>query len=141
VPMEMFGDGKPKILGWDKLKGAQSGIGLLRYDAGTTQSDGAFEYIAVVDTRKGDVLAIEPERWGNKAATWTWQTAALSVTDPDGNVSEVELEQERRRRAPVARRRRDEGFFGFAQQQRPAPRQRAKRRSRRSNDPLGWLFR
>ena len=141
VPMEMFGDGKPKLLAWDKLKGAQSGIGLLRYDAGTTQSDGAFEYVAVVDTRKGDVLAIEPERWGNKAATWTWQTAALSVTDPDGNVSEVELGQERRRRAPVARRRRDEGFFGFAQQQRPAPRQRAKRRSGRSKDPLGWLFR
>ena len=141
VPMEMFGAGQPKILAWDKLKGAQSGIGLLRYFAGTSQGDGAFEYVAVVDTRKRVVLSIEPERWGDKAATWEWQTAALSVTDPDGNVSEVALQAQRTRSAPVARRQRGDGFFGFAQQQRPAPRKRARRRGGQSGSPLDWLFR
>ncbi|MDJ0514371.1 MAG: tetratricopeptide repeat protein [Methyloceanibacter sp.] len=142
VPMEMFGGGQPRILSWQQLKGAQSGIGLLKYNAGAAQSGGAFEYVAVVDTRKGAVLAIEPERWGDKAATWEWQTAALSVTDPDGNVSEVALRPQRNRAAPVARRRRSgDGFFGFAQQQRPAPRPKARRRGGRSNDPFRWLFR
>ncbi|BAQ17225.1 tetratricopeptide repeat protein [Methyloceanibacter caenitepidi] len=145
VPMEMFGAGKPKLLAWDKLKGAQSNIGLLRYDAGTPTGDGSFEYVAVIDTRKQEVLAIEPERWGDKAATWTWQTASLSVTDPDGNVSEVALRPERTRSAPVARRRRDDGggFFGFAQQQpqRQQPRQRARRRGGQGGSPLDWLFR
>jgi hypothetical protein len=143
VPMEMFGEGRPKILSWKTLKGAQSGIGLLRYHAGTSKSDGAFEYVAVVDTRKRLVLSIEPERWGDKAATWEWQTAALSVTDPDGNVSEVALRPQRQRAAPVAQRRRGDGFRGYAQQQRPAKsKKRARRRGgRRSNSGFGWLFR
>ena len=143
VPMEMFGDGRPKILSWKTLKGAQSGIGLLRYDAGASKSDGSFEYVAVVDTRKRLVLSIEPERWGDKAATWEWQTAALSVTDPDGNVSEVALRPQRQRAAPVARRRRGDGFRGYAQQQRPPKRQRSRRRGggRSSGGGFGWLFR
>jgi tetratricopeptide (TPR) repeat protein len=143
VPMEMFGDGRPKILSWKTLKGAQSGIGLLRYDAGASKSDGAFEYVAVVDTRKRLVLSIEPERWGDKAATWEWQTAALSVTDPDGNVSEVALRPQRQRAAPVARRRRGDGFRGYAQQQRPPKRSRSRRRGggRSSGGGFGWLFR
>lgn len=140
VPMEMFGAGKPRLLAWDQLKGAQSSIGLLRYDAGSPAGDGTFEYVAVVDTRKGEVLAVEPERWGDKSATWTWQTASLSVTDPDGNVSEVELQPERTRSAPVARRQRDEGFFGFAQQQRPTQK-RSRRRGGQGASPLDWLFR
>jgi len=145
VAMEMFGKGKPKILSWDKLKGAQSGIGLLKYYAGTAKGEGAFEYVAVVDTKRRSVLSIEPEQWGDKAATWTWQTASLSVTDPDGNVSEVALQPQRARRAPVARRRRNDGggFFGFAQQQpqRKAPRKRSRRSGGGNNNPLGWLFR
>lgn len=147
IAMEMFGAGKPKILAWDKLKGAQSRIGLLRYYAGTAEGEGAFEYVAVIDTKKRSVLSIEPERWGDKAATWTWQTASLSVADPDGNISEVALQPQRTRRAPSARGRRKDGrgFRGFAQQQpqRKAPR---KKRSRRrgggqNSNPLGWLFR
>ncbi len=146
IAMEMFGAGKPKILAWDKLKGAQSRIGLLRYYAGTAEGEGAFEYVAVIDTKKRSVLSIEPERWGDKAATWTWQTASLSVADPDGNISEVALQPQRTRTAPSARRRRNDGrgFRGFAQQQpqRKAPRKRSRRRGGGQNrNPLGWLFR
>jgi len=146
VDMEMFGEGQPKILAWDQLKGAQSGLGLLKYYAGNANGEGQLEYVAIVDTKKRQVLSIEPERWGDKSAIWTWKTASLSVTDPDGNISDVELRPEPSRAAPVARRRQDDGggFFGFAEQQpqRKSNRKRARRNNGGQNsNPLGWLFR
>lgn len=74
------------------------------------------------------------------------ENGLLSVTDPDGNISDVELRPERDRAVPVARRRHDDegGFFGFAQQQpqRKTNRKRTRRNSGGQNsNPLGWLFR
>ncbi|MEM7191724.1 MAG: hypothetical protein AAF405_02450, partial [Pseudomonadota bacterium] len=140
-----FGQGKPKIIAWDQLKGTQSGIGLLKYFAGTAEGEGDLQYVAVIDTKKRRVLSIEPEQWGDKAATWTWQTASLKVTDPDGNVSDVALRPQPTQRRTVTRRRRtNEGFFGFAQQQpkRAPTRKRARRRSApQGGSPFNWLFR
>jgi len=143
VDLEMFGAGKPKVLEWNRLKGAQSGIGLLKYHAGSVDGQGELEYVAIVDTRKKRVLSIEAERWGQKPATWTWQTASVEVTDPDGNVNEVALWPVRTRSAPVARRRDGAGrVFGSAQPQRKATRKRPRRKGgKRNSNPLGWLFR
>jgi tetratricopeptide (TPR) repeat protein len=136
VEIEMFGAGKPKILEWNELSGARRGLGLLKYYAGSLGEDGDLEYVAIVDTRANKVVSIEPERWGAKPATWTWQAVSVVVTDPDGHANEVEFAKARRS-APVARNR-DDGFFG----------RQDRRRARRgggggggSPGMLDWLFR
>lgn len=137
--LEMFGTGKPKILEWNLLSGARRGIGLLKYYAGSLGEDGALEYVAIVNTRADKVVAIEPERWGSKPATWTWQAVSVLVTDPDGHANEVAFAKARR--TPVARGRDDGGFSGRSPRQ---DRRRARRRSGGgggSPGMLDWLFR
>ncbi len=132
VELEMFGGGKPTILDWTLKKGALSGIGLLKYYAGSVDGEGDLEYVAIVDTRAKKVVSIEPERWGDKPATWTWQAVAVTVTDPDGHANELALRRARKA-APVARR----GRAGGGQSSR---RKRSRRKSG-GGSPLDWLFR
>jgi hypothetical protein len=145
--LEMFGGGKPTILEWKLLRGALSGIGLLKYYAGNVGEDGELEYVAIVDTRANKVVSIEPERWGSKNAQWTWQAVSVVVTDPDGHANEITLRQTRQRSAPVARGQ-DGDFFGLGQ----APQTTDRRRARRgggggggggggTGGVLDWLFR
>ena len=140
--LEMFGAGKPKILEWKLLRGALSGIGLLKYYAGNLVEDGDLEYVIIVDTRANKVVSIEPERWGEKPATWTWQAVSVVVTDPDGHSNEVALRKARQKSTPVARSRND-GFRGSNQTTRKKTRRRAGRGGDRGRggSPFGWLFR
>jgi hypothetical protein len=135
----MFGGGKPKILGWKLMRGALSGIGLLKYYAGDLGGDGDLVYSAIVDTRANKVVSIEPERWGDKPAKWNWQAVSVVVTDPDGHANEITLRKIRRRSAPVMRRDR-RGFFGYDQQQRRTERRRT-HRGGGTGGVLDWLFR
>ena len=142
VELEMFGSGQPAIRGWKLLGNALRGIGLLTYHAGTIGEDGDLEYVAIVDTRANKVVSIEPERWGDKPATWTWQAVSVSITDPDGHTNEVALRKARQRAAPVARRRGGDGFWGFNQSQRKKTRRRARGNRRRGGGGgFDWLFR
>ena len=135
--LEMFGAGKPRIIEWTLLRGALRGIGLLRYYAGSVSGEGELEYVAIVDTRANRVVSIEPERWGEKPATWTWQAVSVVVTDPDGHSNEIALRKQRS--APVARRRND-GFWGNNQSSRKKTRRRA-RGNRGGGGGFDWLFR
>lgn len=138
--LEMFGAGKPKILEWKLLRGALTGIGLLKYDAGIVGDSEDLQYVAIIDTRANKVVSIEPHAWGDKPAQWNWQAVSVVVTDPDGHANEITLRQTRQRSTPVARQ--DNGFFGLGGQPQP----RATRRGR-SAAPSGgggvfdWLFR
>ena len=138
VELEMFGTGKPKVLEWKLMRGALSGVGLLKYYAGDFGTGEPLEYVAIVDTRSNKVVSIEPQRWGEKAAQWNWQAVSVVVTDPDGNANEVTLREVQRKRVPVARS--GDGFFDGGQ-----PRDR--RRSRGggggggTSGVLDWLFR
>lgn len=138
--IEMFGAGKPKILEWKPMSGALSGIGLLKYYAGNLAEDGDLEYVAIVDTRANSVVSIEPERWGEKPATWTWQAVSVVVTDPDGHSNEVALRKVRERSTPVARRQ-DDGFWGGGQSSRQKTRRRGRANRGGGDSPFGWLFR
>jgi hypothetical protein len=123
VELEMFGAGKPEIVEWRLMKGALTGIGLLRYHAGDFVEGGGqnLVYAAIVDLHANRVIATEPFSWGASAANWNWQTAAVVVTDPDGNTSEIKLRKAETRsvareasgstrwRAPSSRRRGGEG--------------------------------
>jgi tetratricopeptide (TPR) repeat protein len=132
--LEMFGTGRPKILEWELMRGALSGIGLLRYYAGNFSEGDDLEYVAIVDTRANKVVSIEPQRWGEKNAQWSWQAVSVVVTDPDGHANEVALRETRSRAAPVARGRGNEEG-GFGQQQRRA------RRGGGGGGVFDWLFR
>jgi hypothetical protein len=93
--LEMYGGGDPKLLNWQVLNGTLRGIGLLHYDAGATSDGDRLEYVAVVDLWAGKVLAIEPARWGERQADWTWTAFAVEVIDPLGVPSRVQVRTER----------------------------------------------
>jgi tetratricopeptide (TPR) repeat protein len=94
VTLEMYGSGVPELLSWERLKGALHRIGLLHYFAGTTPEGERLEYIAMVDIKGGEVMAIEPGRWGERQADWSWSDLAVVVVDPQGIPSRVELREE-----------------------------------------------
>jgi hypothetical protein len=123
VELEMFGAGKPEIVEWRLMTGALTGIGLLRYHAGDFVDGGGqnLVYAAIVDLHANRVIATEPFSWGASAANWSWQAAAVVVTDPEGNMNEIKLRNAgtrsivretsgpSRRRDPSDRRRRGGG--------------------------------
>ena len=92
--LEMYGGGEPELLNWQILKGTLRGIGLLHYDAGASPEGGRLEYIAVLDLWSGKLLAIEPGRWGERQAEWTWTAFAVVVVDPLGVPSRVQVRAE-----------------------------------------------
>ncbi len=94
LTLEMYGAGEPVLLNWQTLKGALRGIGLLHYYAGTSPEGERLEYIAMVDTKSGKLLAIEPGRWGQRQAEWNWNDLAVVVVDPQGVPSRVQLREE-----------------------------------------------
>lgn len=93
--LEMYGGGEPELLNWQILKGTLRGIGLLHYDAGASPEGERLEYIAVLDLWSGKLLAIEPGRWGERQADWTWTAFAVVVIDPLGVPSRVQVRAER----------------------------------------------
>ena len=93
--LEMYGNGEPELLNWQILKGTLRGIGLLHYDAGVSPEGERLEYIAVLDLWSGKLLAIEPGRWGERQAEWTWTAFAVVVIDPLGVPSRVQVRAER----------------------------------------------
>jgi tetratricopeptide (TPR) repeat protein len=94
LTLEMYGRGEPELLNWQVLKGTLRGIGLLHYDAGASPEGERLEYIAVVDLWGAKVLAIEPGRWGERQAEWTWTAFAVMVVDPLGVPSRVQVRAE-----------------------------------------------
>jgi tetratricopeptide (TPR) repeat protein len=97
--LEMYGGGEPELLNWQILKGTLRGIGLLHYDAGASSDGERLEYIAVVDLWAAKLLAIEPGRWGERQAEWTWTAFAVVVVDPLGVPSRVQVRAETREAA------------------------------------------
>ncbi|MEZ5773965.1 MAG: tetratricopeptide repeat protein [Hyphomicrobiaceae bacterium] len=93
VPLEMGGDGVPRIVDWDARSGAFKGIGLLRYLAGKTAEGEEIEQGVLIDVSRRSVIAIEPYRTGKRLATWTWDEGQGSVTvrGLDGVTSEYKL--------------------------------------------------
>jgi tetratricopeptide (TPR) repeat protein len=93
VTLEMYGEGAPALLHWLPLKGGLRGIGLLHYDAGASPEGERLEYVAIIDTWSGRLIAIEPCRWGERQADWTWSELGVMVIDPEGVPSRVQLRE------------------------------------------------
>jgi len=98
VPLEMLGEGKPKLLEWDVKPPPVSGIGVLRFSGGTIKSPpGAgskaedIELAAIVDFESSNVVAIIPHKQGEKVANWTWESSRVMVAAVDGTTDEFNL--------------------------------------------------
>jgi tetratricopeptide (TPR) repeat protein len=89
--LEMYGSGEPELLNWQLLHDSLRGVGLMHYYAGNSSQGERLEYIAVVDIWAGRLIAIEPGRWGERQAEWTWSDRAVVVTDPQGVPSRVQV--------------------------------------------------
>lgn len=94
IPLEMMGEGTPRLLEWQLKEPPFAGIGVLRFDGGkvTSKSEAEnLELMAVVDLETNVVIAIEPHRQGKKVATWTWGDGKVSVATIDGVTDEFSL--------------------------------------------------
>ncbi len=123
VLLEIPNNGPAEILEWTPLKESLAGIGLLRYRSGDKKS-GPYEYVAIIDLSRGQVISIEPYIVGEAKSKWVWTQNSVTVTDTDGLASYYELRKER----PVARRD-DNSFSLFGGRGRGGP------------NLFGWLFR
>ena len=107
VPLEMAGEGEPRLLDWELKDGELKGIGLLRYAAGIVQGQTGsepIEQIAIVDVSAGRVVSLQLHRQGESQSTWTWNEATVTIESIDG-VTDVLVLRDRTPREVVAQRR------------------------------------
>ena len=146
VPLEMVGEGRPRLLEWEVKPRPLSGIATLRFSAGVVRGPKGpekVEQVAIIDTYKKNVIAIEPHRQGKKVSTWTWQGDRVVVASIDGATDEFVL-----RTVRVRERRRYPGPFGWgggwggpwAQYEAPPEYSRPKRRRRKPKTLFQLLF-
>jgi tetratricopeptide (TPR) repeat protein len=94
VPLEMAGDGEPKLLEWELKKAPLKGIATLRFSGGSVEIKGGsedVELVAIVDLASNSVVGIEPHRQGSKVATWNWEDGKVTVASTDGVTDEFIL--------------------------------------------------
>jgi tetratricopeptide (TPR) repeat protein len=106
IPLEMAGDGQPRLLEWEAKKPPLGGIATLRFTGGV--APGAMgpeevEQVAILDLDNNSVIGIEPHREGKKVATWTWQDDRVVVASVDGATDEFILRAGRPRGADQPR--------------------------------------
>jgi tetratricopeptide (TPR) repeat protein len=102
IPLEMAGEGQPRLLEWEAKKPPLGGIATLRFTGGV--APGAMgpeevEQVAILDLNNNSVIGIEPHREGKKVATWTWQDDRVVVASVDGATDEFILRAGRPRDA------------------------------------------
>ncbi|MGB2931249.1 MAG: tetratricopeptide repeat protein [Methyloceanibacter sp.] len=91
IALEMYGQGEPRLLNWKPQKGSLWGTGTLTYYAGTAADGRQLEYAALIDFQTRKLVAIEPVRWGDREAEWSWNNLDVVVTDPQGVPNRLEL--------------------------------------------------
>lgn len=94
VPLEMTGQGLPKLLSWEVQKPPYAGYGILRFSGGTVRGKSGpeeTELAAIIYIGGGKVLAIEPHRQGARVASWTWDGDRLQIASVDGVTDEYQL--------------------------------------------------
>ncbi|MFA5901205.1 MAG: tetratricopeptide repeat protein [Hyphomicrobium sp.] len=94
IPLEMAGDGQPRLLEWEVKQAPLRGIATLRFAAGAVPGATGpqeVEQIAILDLFSNSVVGIEPHREGKKVATWTWQDDRVIVASVDGATDEFIL--------------------------------------------------
>lgn len=94
VPLEMMGEGKPRLVSWEVQPPPVKGIGVLKFYGGvvtTRTGSEESELAALVDIDEAKIIAIAPNRQGSKSATWTWEEGRVIVASVDGVTEEFPL--------------------------------------------------
>ena len=94
IPLEMMGEGQPKIIEWELKKPPNKGYGVLRFSGGQVAGKSGpeeTELAAIVDIEGAKVIAIQPHRQGAKVAGWTWEEDRVQVASIDGVTDEFVL--------------------------------------------------
>ncbi len=113
VPLEMVGEGRPRLLDWELKKPPLKGVGVLRYSAGRVPSKGGqedVEQVAVIDLPANQVATIQLDRQGDNRSTWTWDEGKVTIASIDGVTDEVILRAVKPKE--VAQRRPESNSFG-----------------------------
>jgi hypothetical protein len=100
VPLEMVGEGSPKIIEWDVKKAPFKGYGVLRFSGGQVSGKSGpedTELAAIIDIDNAKIVSIQPNKQGAKVANWTWDDGRVQIASIDGVTDEFVL-----RAAPVA---------------------------------------
>lgn len=94
VPLEMIGEGLPKLLEWEIKAPPYANYGILRFSGGSVVGKNGpeeTELAAIVDIAAAKVIAIQPNKQGARVATWTWDGDHLQVASVDGVTDEYQL--------------------------------------------------
>ena len=145
VPLEMVGEGLPKLIAWDVRPPPLKHIAILTFSGGAVKGEkGAeeTEFAAILNTKTSTVVAIEPHRQGKKVSTWTWEDDKVTVASVDGVTDEFQFEVYRRPAVASTRQRRysesdDPWVDPWAE---PRPRSRRAQRARRKPKTLFELL-
>lgn len=117
VPLEMMGEGIPKLLEWDVRKPPLQGIATLKFNAGRSGLLD-IEQVAIIDTLANTVIGIQPHRVGDRESVWTWEDTKVTVVSIDGVTDEFALRHSKPKDPAVALapslRRGGPGDFGSA---------------------------
>ena len=160
VPLEMVGEGQPRITEWEERGEPPRQIGLLRFAVGKVKGRSGevdVEYVALINMAQNTVLDLIPERRGKQKSTWTWTPAEVTVASIDGLTSkhlygipprEESLTAAGPRTRPRSRRRRVDAngnvwwapWAQNAERPRPRRKRRARRRRRKPKTLFDTLF-
>jgi hypothetical protein len=94
IPLEMAGEGQPRLMEWVAKEPPLRGIATLRFTGGVVAGEKGpeeVEQVAILDLDNNSVVGIEPHREGQKVATWTWQDDRVVVASVDGATDEFIL--------------------------------------------------
>lgn len=94
IPLEMMGEGEPRLIQWEVKTAPYKGYGILYFAAGRMITpDGAqdAEQAALVDIDNAKLVGIQPQRLGTRIAKWTWEGDRVQVASIDGVTDEFAL--------------------------------------------------
>ncbi len=103
VPLELMGQGEPRLISFEEREPPLRGIAVLTFSGGKVEGPTGpeeTELAAVLNLASNTVVAIEPHRQGAKVAAWTWGEDRVSVAAVDGVTDELILRGTGARREP-----------------------------------------
>ena len=98
IPIEMAGEGLPRLISWEIKKPPYRDIALLQFSTGQITAPGGVEeteQIAIVNIPTASLIGIVPQRRGQKRAIWTWDENKVTVAAVDGLTDEFTLKGNR----------------------------------------------
>jgi tetratricopeptide (TPR) repeat protein len=95
VPLEMVGEGTPKVTSWERKEAPHDGFGILRFTAGefeTARGAQEIEMAALVDLDQQRVVALVPEKQDGKTTKWSFEASRITIAAIDGLTEEYPLD-------------------------------------------------